>query len=105
MKLSKTILILAFLAISSFNLSTTVLAQDNDDSIKATEAFDQAVLKTIDANVISGEFDFNRLPGFDPDKVLNDNDAVLKNNIIADDPLLNNIEIVIQLQEKDSPQN
>jgi hypothetical protein len=104
MKLSKTILILVFLAVSSFGISTAVLAQDKDDSDKATEAFDQAVLKTIDVNVISGEFDFNRLSGFDPNEALKDDDTALYNNIIADDSFLNNLEIVIKLQHEDSPQ-
>ena len=102
MKLSKTILILAFLAVSSFGISTAVSAQDKDDTAKATEAFDKAVQKAINSEIILGVFNFNTINVFNPDEVLKENDTALDYIIIESDSLVNNFETTAKSQGENS---
>ena len=104
MKLSKAILILAILTVSSFGISATVSAQDENASAQATAAFDQTVFSNIDVNVISGDFKFDSLPGFDPNAVLNKDDAALKNIIIAGNQIPDTINIPKNPKSEKAPQ-
>lgn len=83
MKLSKILLILSFLFLSGFYVSTAVLAQDENS---ATEAFDEAVFDVIDFDMIFDDFDFTGFSEFDADEALSGDDAALENIMIDEDP-------------------
>ena len=104
MKLSKTIIILALLTISSFGISAAAPAQDEKGSDEATAAFDRAVLNAIYAAGVSGAFEFISLPLFDPEEVLIEDTSAYENIIIYGDSLQNYIESAVEHQDEDSYQ-